>query len=77
MQATNTMTSDWTDRTSAGQSLFNRIVERLGLADRLEARRKRNQMIRELESISDYDLAELGIDRRDIHRIARGEMVAG
>ena len=76
MHATHTMTTAWTDRNTTGQSLFNRIVARLGLAERMEARRKRLQMIRELESISDYHLAELGIDRRDIHRIAAGEPVA-
>ncbi len=73
MQLTPTFTSGYT---STGTSIFARIAEYLGLSERLAASAERRQIMRELESMNDRDLADLGIDRADFHRIARGEQFA-
>ncbi len=74
MQLTPTFTSGYAS--SAGTSIFARIAEYLGLSERIAARAARRQIMRELESMDDRELADLGIDRADFHRIARGEQFA-
>lgn len=74
MQLTPTFTSGYTS--GAGTSVFARIAAYFGLSERIAANAKRRQIMRELESMDNRELADLGIDRADFHRIARGEQFA-
>ena len=51
-------------------NLFARV--RSGLEARRVERAKRTQLMRELNSMTDRDLADLGLGRADIDRIALG-----
>lgn len=55
---------------NAISSLFARL--RSGLDARRAERAKRTQLMRELNSMTDRDLADLGLGRADIDRIALG-----
>lgn len=69
---TNTMMTSWTDGAETAPSLFDRLAAPFGVFGEL---RRALRIRHEMSRISDRNLADMGLSRTDIRRIARGEVV--
>ncbi len=69
---TNTMMTSWTDGAETGPSLLARIATPFAVLGDV----RRNLRLRyEMSRLTDRNLADMGLVRGDIGRIARGEIV--
>lgn len=69
----NASTTNYTGGKASGNAVANLFARiRSGLETRRIERAKRTQLMRELNSMTDRDLADLGLGRGDIDRIALG-----
>lgn len=70
--STNTMMTTWTDGAETGPSLLARIAAPFAVIGGM----RRNLRLRyEMSRLTDRNLADMGLVRGDISRIARGEIV--
>ena len=69
---TNTMMNTWTDGAETGPSLLARIAAPLTVFGSV---RRSLRLRYEMSRLTDRNLADMGLVRGDIRRIARGEIV--